>query len=638
MGKFILAYILLLLPVFAQAQNVPLLERNLNISIDNMPVAQALDKIAAQGNFTFSYTPSVLPQKNITLTARNKSVRQVLAMALGNEVSYKASGKYIILSKAPEKPGKKVTVSGYVYDKNSGKKVPNTSVYDEKTMTSAVTNQYGYYEIEVPTKSTNLQLNVKKDEYGDTIVSLPIKNQLVEITIQPADTATPYTGKIAPPNPFKEVGAKFFKGAKGFINTVNIKDTINRRFQISFLPYMGTNHKLSANVVNQVSVNVLGGYSLGNKGAEFGGIFNINRRGMQGFQAGGIFNINGASSSGFQAGGIFNTVSGSYKGFQAGGIINMVRDTFSGFQAAGLFNFVGGTFNGFQAAGLINFTKGNVRGFKAAGLLNIDAGQTTGFKAAGLANISAKQHTGATAAGLFNYAYYQKNGAQIAGLFNMANNLSNTAQIAGLCNIAFKKSGAVQLAGLFNYATQVTGLQLAPFNFADTVSKGIPIGVASFVRKGLHQLELSADELLFTNLSFRTGILGFHNIFSAGIQLTDTQSPIWSIGYGIGTGFKISQRFNFDIDLTYSHISKGGFNTDVNFLNRLYLGPEFAITRKIRVALGPTVNLFLSDIQSADYAAVYSGLAPYSFSNYTAAQNNLNIKWWVGGKVAIRFF
>jgi hypothetical protein len=622
MGKFILAYLLLLLSFVAQAQNVPLLERNLNISIDNLPVAQALDKIAAQGNFTFSYTPSVLPQKNITLTARNKSVRQVLAMALGNDVSYKASGKYIILSKAPEKPGKKITVSGYVYDKNSGKKVPNTSVYDEKTMTSAVTNQYGYYEIEVPSKSTNLQLNVKKDEYGDTILSLPIKNQLVEITIQPADTATPYTGNITPPNPFKEVGAKFFKSAKGFINTVNIKDTINRRFQLSFLPYMGTNHKLSANVVNQVSVNVLGGYSLGNKGAEFGGIFNINRRGMQGFQAGGIFNINGASSSGFQAGGIFNTVSGSYKGFQAGGISNMVRDTFSGFQAAGLINFVGGTFNGFQAAGLINFANGHA----------------TGFKAAGLANISAKQHTGATAAGLFNYAYYQNNGAQIAGLFNMANNLSRTAQIAGLCNIAFKKSGTVQLAGLFNYATNVTGLQLAPFNFADTVSKGIPIGVASFVRKGLHQLELSADELLFTNLSFRTGILGFHNIFSAGVQLTNTQSPLWSIGYGIGTGFRLSKRFNFDIDLTYSHISKGAFNTDVNFLNRLYLGPEFAITRKIRVALGPTVNLFLSDTQSPDYAAIYSGLAPYTFSNYTATQNNLNIKWWVGGKVAIRFF
>jgi hypothetical protein len=204
-------------------------------------------------------------------------------------------------------------------------------------------------------------------------------------------------------------------------------------------------------------------------------------------------------------------------------------------------------------------------------------------------------------------------------------------------NIAYRQSGGIQLAGLLNFAADVKGLQLAPFNFSDTCSSGVPIGIASFVRKGVHQLELSGDELLFTTLSFRTGTRHFHNIFSAGVSLTDVQSPLWSIGYGAGTSFKLSKRFNLDVDLTYSHLSKGAFNTNVNFLNKLYIGPEFAITRKVRVALGPTFNLFLADAAQPDYPTLFAALAPYSFTNYTT-NNNLNIKWWIGGKLAFRFF
>jgi hypothetical protein len=638
MGRYILAIFCLLFSLAIMGQsNVPLLERNISVSFQNQPLSAVLDKIAAQSGITFSYSPTLVnTNKIVTVKASNKSVREVLALVLDDNVACKASGKYVILSKA-ETPGKKVTVSGYVYDKNTGKKVPNTSVYDEKSMTSAVTNQYGYYELEVPRKAPSVKLNVKKNEFSDTTVSLtPIKNQLVEINIEQAPPVSPYIDSLRKNN-FQAATDRFFKNAKGFINTVNIKDTISRRFQISFLPYMGTNHLLSANVINRTSINILGGYSLGNNGFEVGGIFNINRRSMAGFQAGGIFNIVGGPAKGFQTGGIFNTVNGSFNGFQTAGTINMVKDTFRGFQASGLINYVGGSMKGFQAAGLVNVTKGKADGFKAAGLFNINADTSRGFNAAGLANISARTYTGAAVAGLFNYSHIHKGGAQIAGLFNYADRLSGTAQIAGLMNIAFRQSGGIQLAGLLNFAADVKGLQLAPFNFSDTCSSGVPIGIASFVRKGVHQLELSGDELLFTTLSFRTGTRHFHNIFSAGISLTDIQSPIWSIGYGAGTSFKLSKRFNLDVDLTYSHLSKGPFNTNVNFLNKLYIGPEFAITRKVRVALGPTFNLFLADATQADYPTLFSTLAPYSFNNYTTT-NNLNIKWWIGGKLAFRFF
>jgi type II secretory pathway component GspD/PulD (secretin) len=151
MKRYILALFCLVFSVLAMGQSkTPLLERDINLNITNQPLSVAFDKIAAQTGVTFSYSPSLVnTNKIVSVKATNKSVREVLALMLDDNVAYKASGKYIILSKA-ETPGKKVTVSGYVYDKNSGKKVPNTSVYDEKSMTSAVTNEYGYYELEVP--------------------------------------------------------------------------------------------------------------------------------------------------------------------------------------------------------------------------------------------------------------------------------------------------------------------------------------------------------------------------------------------------------------------------------------------------------------------------------------------------------
>lgn len=614
---------------------MPPLEREINLTATNETVGAVLNKIAGQSGVTFSYSPSVVnSQKTISIKAKDKSVREVLALVLDEGIAYKQSGKYIILTKAPN-PGKKVTVSGYVYDKTSGKKVANTSVYDPNTMTSSISNQYGYYELEVP-KESKVKLAVNKAEYADTTIALaPIRNQLVEIAIQPAPPPVEVID-TAKRNPLKEAGLTFFRNARAFINTINIKDTIHRGFQLSFVPYIGTNHKLSANVINRASINVLGGYSMGTYGFEVGGIFNINRKSSQGFQSAGIFNIVGGNYKGFQAAGILNIVKGSVAGFQAGGLFNHVGSNSTGFQAAGLLNSVGGTSGGFRAAGLTNYVNGQATGFGAAGLFNIHGQNATGFTTAGLANITAGTHTGASTAGLFNYSHIHKHGAQIAGLFNYADSIDGAVQIAGLLNMSFRRSGPAQISGLINVARTVTGLQLALINIADTCESGVSLGLISFVRKGVHQFELSVDEMLFGSLHFRTGSRGLHNIIGAGINLTDTQSPLWAITYGLGTSIRMGKRASFDIDLAYNHLSQGSFNTNVNFLNRLYIGPEFTIAKWFKIAVGPTVNLFLSDATQANYAA-FEKLVPYSFSNYTAISNNVNIKWWVGGKLAIRF-
>jgi hypothetical protein len=413
-------------------------------------------------------------------------------------------------------------------------------------------------------------------------------------------------------------------------------DTIYQNVQISFLPFFGTNGTNAGKTINRFSINVLAGYSLGTNGFEVGAISNTNKGNMRGFQAAGFANVVGGNVKGFQASGFANVVGGRVDGFQSSGFVNVVKGNVKGFQSSGFANVNNGKTDGFIASGFVNVARQNTTGFQAAGFVNVLGDTTTGASIAGYINVCNYHKAGLMAAGTINYAKYKSNGAQIAGLINYADTISRTAQIAGLINFNRKGNATTQIAGLINYSKDVKGLQLAPFNFSDTVSTGVPIGFLTFVRTGVHQLELSFDELAFLNLSFRTGTRQFHNIFTAGMVPVPSDSIKWTFGYGIGTSARLSKRFNLDIDLTTNQISHGHYFNDLNMLNKLYVGAEFAITKKVKVAAGPVLNVFLADTASSSYTSYFKNLAPYEMYSHKF-NNDLKLTGWVGGKVAIRF-
>src|SRR5690606_20856639 len=161
------------------------------------------------------------------------------------------------------------------------------------------------------------------------------------------------------------------------VNMQNIRDTLYKKFQFSIVPFVGTNHKLSGNVINDFSVNLYGGYALGVKEFEIGGIFNIIRGNMDGAQFAGIF----------------NSVGGKMNRMQMAGILNMNRDSVKGYQFAGGINLNGNSSNKFAMAGLLNLTYRDSRGVHLAGLGNGTIGMQQGPHVAGLFNFST-QHTG----------------------------------------------------------------------------------------------------------------------------------------------------------------------------------------------------------------------------------------------------
>jgi hypothetical protein len=140
---------------------------------------------------------------------------------------------------------------------------------------------------------------------------------------------------------------------------------------------------MSGQVVNNLSLNILGGYTGGVNGLELGGLFNLDKRNVQYLQAAGLFNVVGGNVKGLQAGGINNTVLGSVVGLQAGGISNFARQGLSGVQVAGVANMSHGDMKGLQVSGVFNYAK-RLRGVQI-GLINI-AGESDGYSF-GLINI-----------------------------------------------------------------------------------------------------------------------------------------------------------------------------------------------------------------------------------------------------------
>lgn len=406
------------------------------------------------------------------------------------------------------------------------------------------------------------------------------------------------------------------------INMINIDDTLHRHFQFSVVPFIGTNHKLSGNIINDYSLNLFGGYSKGTEKLEIGG----------------YFNTVGGDVRGVQIAGLANGVAGETNGVQIAGIVNTNLQKTTGVQVAGMLNFNLDTTNTVALAGILNFGLRDSKGARVGGLGNATIGKQEGPSVAGLFNFSTHDASTTQVAGLLNFTAGSMNkGAQVAGLVNFAAQGVEGAQVSGLLNIAGGTIKGTQV-GVINYATKIKGLQFGVINISDSV-KGVPIGFLTFAsRGGYHKIEISADEIFYTNVAFRTGVRQFYNIFTAGAK-PDTfkdSETLWTFGYGLGSAPRLTRNLYMNLDLTANQVVKGSWTDAVNMINKLYIGVDYQFARKMSITAGVTLNVYVTDAAYLNYPDIFTDYKPHFFSERTSS-NDINSKWWWGAKIGLRF-
>ncbi|HYG04627.1 MAG TPA: STN and carboxypeptidase regulatory-like domain-containing protein [Chryseosolibacter sp.] len=596
----------------------PLLERTVAISFDNEKTRDALKRIADAAGFSFSYNASLLDEeRKITATFRNASVRQILDHIFEGAIEYKERPRHIILvkSKPASKKKDEKTVKGYVIDESTGKGLANITIYDPIKLTSSLTNEYGYFELKVDKSISAVKL--ANPQYRDTTISLPRNGRLLNVHLNfdkekfrtRADTIRQQikrfwkTRILYPKNP----------------NLFNVDDTLYREFQFSFVPFVGTNHQLSGNVINDFSFNLIGGYSLGVREMELGGVFNIQR----------------GDASNVQVAGAFNVVGGKFFGGQVAGLFNTNYDTTYGVQVAGLANLNWQSASFTSIAGVLNLTRQRAGGVHISGVGNITMGEAQGVHVGGVFNLATEAAGPVQFAGVMNYAGGASRGSQAAGVLNIAARNHRGSQVAGVLNFTGKELTGSQV-GLINFAKRVNGSQLGLVNITDS-ARGVPVGLLSIVLQGYHKIEVSADEIFYTNLSVRTGVRKFYNILTVGAKPDTFEKDItyWTFGYGFGTARKLSNHIFLNLDLTANQIMSERRPEHLNMLNKLYVGVDFQTTKNFSIAIGATLNGYLTKNIISDNQSLFSEYMPGLLSEHTF--DDANLKTWIGGKIGLRF-
>jgi len=383
--------------------------------------------------------------------------------------------------------------------------------------------------------------------------------------------------------------------AKAFIQIINQLGSFDQ-FIWQFTEGKSINNNWEA-LGNIPASTLLIGQAKGLDGLEIGGFMNMEKDFSTGSQIAGFGNLVGGDFEGFQCSGFMNINNGSFKGAQVGGFMNINKKEFEGVQIGGFLNSNGNATEGIQCAGFLNLAEGSGDLIQIGGFANITKGEI--------------------------------NGIQTSGFINTCKGNSEILQIAGFANVAENVDG-VQLSGFINTAKLVKGVQIAGFiNVCDSID-GIPIAFLSFAKQnGYSAFELSSNNTLFLNGSWKTGVRQFYNILTVGYR--PGRGNNWGFGYGIGTDIRISEVNSICIEAVSYHINEASIWTNkVNLLNQLRVNYNFGSVDAMKFFAGPTYNIFITDpsFQKAD-------IVPSWAIRYGGYNNNV---WgWFGINAGFRF-
>lgn len=500
--KPFLKTILLLISILCcsiPARAAEVLERKIDVVFRQTPLKEALNIIARDAGFEWSYNANILDgSRKTSLTANDWTVRETLYEILGEGYEFKQNGNYLILKKRRKPPEQ---LSGYVKDPENGKRLANVTVYDRQTLRATTTDSNGYYELKV---KKNTEIVVALLDYRDTIFPVTRQTprfQKIELQVSPVEKP-----RARPLDETLQIAAseaeRFFRATLEKWNLINVQDSLHRRYQISFLPMLGTNHTLSGKVVNDWSFNILSGVSLGNRRLEIAGISNFTRQYVSGVQVAGVFNELHGDLHGVQVAGMYNRCGDTLSGLQIGGLVNVARHSAGvASQLGGIANFSRSGNMFAQVSGVWNRLNGNMTGLQLSAICNRTLDTLSGIQVAGIVN-KTRMVTGVASqvAGIANHAGQGEVQLQIAGIKNTAE-LVELLQVAGIVNKATSVRGlqavgivnkadsvrGLQVAGISNQARKVRGIQIGLFNSAQDI-KGLQIGLIN--RSGRRVLPL----------------------------------------------------------------------------------------------------------------------------------------------------
>jgi hypothetical protein len=605
-----------------------LLETKVTIQQDNKALTDVLDVLVHEYNIPFSYFKNQLPlHKKVSINLQNEPLQRLLDQVSSQAgIQYQAIGGQIVL-KIIDNPS------------TTGTSKPNPA----KSISSPYRTQTKHRFLFLADNSRTTAIQPSFQEFFSSKKSLHENNPEDKISIASTKlTAGILTvreaslhNKFEVINSLSDPHQPFFLTHTNTLNSISLDAFpfiqaskpvyINSRFQLALVPGLSTHGIHPGEYTNIVSINLLAGYSAGNKFVEIGGLSNFNQNHVFGLQMSGLANVIGGNK---------------FVGLTAQEKQKLKKENtesnLQGFQVAGLTNIIAGNVFGLQTTGGINIVQKSLQGVQLAGVSNLVKTYTFGIQLAGISNASMESVDGLQIASLYNYTDGELHGIQLSA-FNQAGEIegkrslisvNHTGLQIGLVNTTRRMNG-FQI-GLVNIGGDMAGTQIGFINLnAGKYGKGVPIGLFNLNTKN-EFVRLYTSELFASNLEISTGSLRIQNMVSFGynvLQGSNFYQPKWSIGYSIGQIKWPRKEFFYSYDAGIAHINQHEKLTkQLSLLTRARATAGYKITLQkvvFHVFGGLTFNTFIANKDRAP-------LSPDFLRIYHTASSHSNIEMWPG--------
>jgi len=315
-------------PAGANAQR---LDNLISLDLRKVPLGQVLDTIAGRAQVKFSYNSSIIAEDSlVTVIADNLPVRNVLDVILGKGYVYIEQGRYLIILRpsTSQPPIERIyEVSGYVVNTQTGEGLENASVFIKTQLQAALTNKQGFFRLGLASKDPYPVITISKTWYRDTSVFIyPGYDQQLRVGLSPVKPEELPPAYLSWSPVERSWWARILLSSRQRIQSLNLEHFFARgNAQLSLLPFLGTNGRMTGQVMNKFSLNLIGGYTAGLNGFEMGTFFNIDKRDVRSVQVAGLLNLVGGRMSGVQIAGYQNICRDTVRGLQLSGVFNHAR-------------------------------------------------------------------------------------------------------------------------------------------------------------------------------------------------------------------------------------------------------------------------------------------------------------------------
>jgi hypothetical protein len=182
------------------------LDRLVDLQIEQAPLAAALYQLIEEEDVRLSFRNDLLPEGLYSFSFVRRPLREVLTgMLATTDLEYRLVGQQILIVAKPSASPSYYTISGYLTDLETGESLIGANVYDLYSQRGTVSNEYGFFSLQLPAGPVYLRLSYLGYEAYDQMINLQanrVLNQglkgsvtLSEIVVYPRDTsANPIAG------------------------------------------------------------------------------------------------------------------------------------------------------------------------------------------------------------------------------------------------------------------------------------------------------------------------------------------------------------------------------------------------------------------------------------------------------------